>query len=261
MKTQTVLITGATSGIGLELARRFALNHYNLVLVARDEQELKTVAAELSQQHNIETHIFTQDLSLPEGPQKTYEFCTKHDITVDILVNNAGFATNSLFVESELSRELSMIDLNIRALTALTHLFLPSMVKRKKGKILNLGSTAAFQPGPLMAVYYASKAYVLSFSEALYNELQGTGVTVTCLCPGATATNFVKEAHMENSLLFRSPTVMSPVDVARVGYEGLMAGKSVVVPRFANQVHVFFTRFLPRQFLATLARRVEERNE
>jgi uncharacterized protein len=251
VQKQTVLITGATSGIGLELARCFARNDYDLVLVARDESELKKVSIEL-EQHGIKAHYFPQDLSDFNGPQNVFAYCQKHSLTIDILVNNAGLATNSLFVESDINRELSMIDLNIRALTALTHLFLPAMVKQKSGKILNLGSTAAFQPGPLMAVYYASKAYVLSFSEALYNELQGTGVTITCLCPGATATNFVKEAHMESSLLFKSPTVMLPADVAQIGYDGLMAGKSVVLPRFANQVHAFFTRFLPRQLLAPL---------
>ena len=189
-KAKTVLITGASSGIGYELTKLFARDRYNLVLVARSESKLQQIASELTQQFGVTVKFITKDLALSTSPIEIWQELQTEGIAIDILVNNAGFATYGLFTETELQAELNMMQLNMATLTHLTKLFLQEMFPRKTGKILNIASTAAFQPGPLMAVYYATKAYVLSFSEALANELQGTGITVTVLCPGPTASGF-----------------------------------------------------------------------
>ncbi len=216
---KTALITGASSGIGYEFAKVFASNGFNLILAARGKDALDNIAAELSAKHGITALVFAKDLSLPDAPDDLYNDLQKQGITVDILVNNAGFATYGYFTDIPLDKELQLLQLNIVALTHLTKLFLPGMKTRGYGKILNLASTAAFQPGPLMAVYYASKAYVLSFSEAISEELHGTGVSVTAFCPGPTELGFQKRAAMEESKLVQGG-LMSAEAVAKIGYAG-----------------------------------------
>src|SRR5271163_4059267 len=191
---KTALITGASFGIGLELARIFAREGYNLILVARSADKLRQLASELEKAHGTRSLILATDLTEPGAPAYVLDQTTRAGIHVDALVNNAGFGQYGFFVENDLEECLRQIQLNVTALTHLTHLYLPAMVGRQSGRILNVASTAAFQPGPLMAVYFATKAYVLHLSEALANELQETGVTVTCLCPGATVTEFHKRA-------------------------------------------------------------------
>lgn len=260
--TQTALITGASGGIGLELAKLFAADRFDLVLVARSEQALQDLAAELKTKYNTNTRILIKDLSLPQAPQEIYDELQTAGIQVDILVNNAGYGNFGFFLKTDLQKELNMLNLNINALTALTKLFLPAMVAKRHGRILNVASTAAFQPGPLMAVYYASKAYVLSFSDAIANELKGTGVTVTTLCPGPTETGFQKLAEMENSELFkRGNVVMDAQTVARIGYRATLQGKPLIIPGTMNKLGTLLPRFLPRQWVAAVVRRIQAQRQ
>ncbi|MCA9929933.1 MAG: SDR family oxidoreductase, partial [Anaerolineales bacterium] len=196
---QTALITGASGGIGYELARKIAQQGHNLVVVARSESKLMKLAQDFNKQFGVNVTVMVKDLAQSAAPDEIYNELQANEIDVDILVNNAGFASYGLFHELDRQKELNMMQVNMVALTHLTHLFLPGMVERGYGRILNIASTAAFQPGPLMAVYYATKAYVLSFSEAIANELDGTGVTVTALCPGPTESGFQARAAMEDS--------------------------------------------------------------
>lgn len=246
----TVLITGATSGIGLELTKLFAKANYDLVLVARNKEELTTVSQMLQAKYDVFIKIVAKDLSDKDTPNAIYDELQKDSIEIDMLINNAGFATHGEFVQIPEKQDLDLLAVNITSLTHLTKLFLPEMIKRKSGRILNLASTAAFYPGPLMATYYASKAYVLSFSEALAEEVAGTGVTVTTLCPGPTRTNFEKRAGMT----FNSPT-MSPTEVAAIGYNGLMQGKRVVFAGKRNFLQSFGSRFVGRSFAAKIIKR------
>lgn len=254
----TALVTGASTGIGYELAKLFAADKYNLVLVARSRDRLEKVAAEILANHGVEVKVIAQDLSEPGAPVQLLEKTVGGGATVDILVNNAGFGTFGHFSQSGLAAQLAMMQVNIASLTMLTRLFLDDMLLRKRGRILNVASTAAFQAGPLMAVYYASKAYVLSFSEALANELKGTGVTVTCLCPGPTATEFHERAKMMDSRLL-IPTRMSVARVARIGYRGLMCGKTLVIPGMHNWVLAQVVRLVPRRTAAWIVRVFQER--
>src|SRR5579859_3419848 len=224
--TQTALITGASFGIGAEFARIFAREGYSLVLVARSADKLRQLASELEKAHRTRSLILAVDLTEPGAPAYVLDQTTRAGTQVDVLVNNAGFGQYGLFADSELEECLRQIQLNVTTLTHLTRLYLPEMIERKSGRILNVASTAAFQPGPLMAVYFATKAYVLSFSEALANELAGTGITVTCLCPGATATEFHKRAKATGQRLLKFGS-MDAHTVAEDGYRALMAGKPV----------------------------------
>jgi short-subunit dehydrogenase len=257
---KTVLVTGASSGIGLEFARLFAQHGNNLVLVARDETRLKRIAKELEGKNGITIRIIAADLSKPSAPSDIHEQLRSESETVDILINCAGFGTLGSFSDADVASQLNMIQVNVAAVTDLTHLFLRDMLKRGEGKILNVASTAAFQPGPLMAVYYATKAYVLSFSEAIANELRGSGVSVTVLCPGPTNTAFRVTTKMEQSRLFNSPLLgVLPADtVAKIGYEGLMNNKSLVIPGFRNMITVFAVRLVPRNWITKIARRLNE---
>jgi short-subunit dehydrogenase len=252
------LITGASGGIGLELAQVFASNGHQLVLVARSARRLEELAATLRQRHGVTVTVEATDLASPAAPQEIYETLKAQGISIEVLVNNAGYALYGPFAETDLASELDMIQLNVNTLTALTKLFLHDMLARKAGKILNLASTAGFQPGPLMAVYYATKAYVLSFSEALANELAGSGVSVTALCPGPTRSGFQSRAKMEDSKLF-SGKIMDAGTVARIGYQGLMQGKTVVVPGLRNRLLVQVVRITPRKLVARTARSMQER--
>src|SRR5438128_1555599 len=201
------LITGASSGIGLELAKLFARDEHDVVLVARRADKLKQLAAQLGSAHNIRATVIPADLADPAAPEEIFRALRAADVELDVLVNNAGFGVTGPFLATDAAAELRMIQVNVTALTHLTKLFLPGMLGRGAGRVLNVASTAGFQPGPLMAVYYATKAYVISFSDALAEELRGTGVTVTCLCPGPTKTGFQEAAHMDGVRIFKLPLV------------------------------------------------------
>jgi short-subunit dehydrogenase len=255
---KTALVTGASSGIGLELARLFAADGYDLILVARDQGKLQRAADELKKMSKKTVRTLAKDLSAPGASDEVFAETQKMGVTVSVLVNNAGYGLHGRFVETDLATELKMLQVNVVALTHLTKLYVREMVKRGEGRILNVASTAAFQPGPLMAVYYASKSYVLLFSEAIANELKGTGVTVTALCPGATETEFAKRAQTEGTRLF-ARKVMNAETVARRGYRALMEGRSVVIPGMLNKVLAQSIRFLPRQMVTKASRMAVER--
>ena len=254
----TALVTGASSGIGLELSTLLARDRHELVLVARSRDRLEAIARGLTEEFGVAVTILARDLALPETPAEIARELDERRLTIDILVNDAGFGVYGPFAETPLRKELEMIQVNVAAPTHLTKLLLPGMLQRRRGRIMNVASTAAFQPGPLMAVYYATKAYVLSFSEALANELAGTGVTVTALCPGPTITEFQKQAGMGKTLLFHSPLVMKASEVARAGYEGMMRGKALVIPGLANLALVEALRVTPRRLVTAIARRIQE---
>jgi len=256
---ETVLITGASSGIGLELAREFAQdplvrNGGRLVLVARNVPALETLATELKQKWNIQITILPGDLSLPETPQRLFKELEAAGIHVDVLVNNAGFGAIGPFDELPLDRQLEMIRVNVMALTELTRLFLPAMVKAGRGSILNVGSVAGFVPGPGMTVYYATKAFVGSFSEALAAELMGTGVNVSVLCPGPTPTNFGAVAGSKAIKLVRVSQT-SAQKVARDGYLAVRHGRIICVSGVQNQFLVWLIRFTPKALVRRLVRK------
>ena len=256
--SKTALITGASGGIGYELALLLARDRYDCILVARSRDKLSALATRLESDFGIRTLVLAKDLSKPSAVDEIYEEVTAAAMKVDVLVNNAGFPVFGLFSETELETELEMLQVNVVALTQLTKLFLKGMVERRYGRILNLASTAAFEPGPLMAVYYASKAYVLSFSEALANELRGTGVAVTALCPGPTRTGFQKRGVMEDSRLVQGQ-IADAESVALTGYKGLIAGKTIVIPGFTNKLIPWIVRVSPRGVVTRVVRRMQER--
>ena len=255
--TGTALVTGASEGIGLALAKCFAREGHDLVLVARDEDKLRRASEEISSTYAVRVVRFAQDLSGPEAAQRVFDEVQRQKIAIDFLVNNAGAGSFGLFSEMALERQLRMMQLNMVAVTALTRLFLPEMLKRRRGGILNVASTAAFQPGPLMAVYYATKAYVLSFSEALSNELRGSGVTASVLCPGPTWSGFQKGAGMESSRLFRHG-VMKASDVAEIAYREFRKGKTTIIPGLRNKILAFGTRLSPRKLLPMIVRLMQD---
>ncbi|MED1795612.1 SDR family NAD(P)-dependent oxidoreductase [Brevibacillus nitrificans] len=252
-----VLLTGASSGIGWELAQLFAQDGYSLIVVARRADKLQELKSKC-EAYGVDVHVIAKDLAQPHQVEELYEEVTRQQLAVDILVNNAGFGSYGLFQDSKEQEDLEMIQVNITALTRLTRLFLPEMVARRRGRILNVASIAGFLSGPLMAVYYATKAYVLSFSEALENELRGSGVTVTALCPGATATGFEERASLQDSRLFRGG-VMDVKTVARIGYQGLMQGQTLVIPGWKNRLLTFSVRLAPRKLVTAIARRVQSK--
>ena len=252
---QTVLLTGASSGIGLELSRIFAQNQYNLILVARSVQKLETLAAELKEKHQIEVSVIPMDLSQSGAAQSLYEKVQAENKQIDILINNAGFGIQADLHEAALPDQIGMMQLNVVTLSVLTRLFLPEMVARKSGKILNVGSTGSFAPVPSMAVYGATKAYVLSFSQALAEELRNSGVTVTALCPGMTFTGFQERSGVGDALLAKIGG-MNAVDVAKIAYKGLMRGKRIVIPGLFNKVLIFFTGITPRRLATSMSRQM-----
>ena len=252
------LVTGASSGIGLELATLLAQDRHDLVLVARNRERLEAIGRGLTEEFGVAVTVLACDLVRPEAPAEIARHLEERRLSVDILLNNAGSGVYGPFTETPIPKELEMIQVNVAAPTHLTKLLLRGMRERGRGRILNVASTAAFQPGPLMAVYYATKAYVLSFSEAIANELSGSGITVTALCPGPTLTEFQKAAGVEQTRLFHSPLVMKPADVARIGYEGMMRGKRLVIPGLGNLALVEAVRFSPRRLVTAIARRIQE---
>ena len=255
----TALVTGATSGIGLELATLLARDGHDVVLVARTRERLEVVARGLTEEFGIRATVFAADLSSPEAPAEIERELESRGLAADVLVNNAGFGVHGKFADTPIEHELEMIQVNVAALTHLTKLLLRGMLERRRGRILNLASTAAFQPGPLMAVYYATKAYVLSFSEALANEVKGTGVTVTALCPGPTITDFQRQAGIEGTALFTGPLVMDAASAALAGYRGMMRGDSLVIPGVGNNILVQALRVTPRRVATAIARKIQEK--
>jgi uncharacterized protein len=243
--SETVLVTGASSGIGLELAKCFAADKSNLVLVARNAPALETLAAQLRRERNVQVQVISADLAQPESPQKIFDELKGRGVIVDVLVNNAGFGLHGSFAELPPARQLEIIQVNVAALAALTGLFLPGMVQRRRGGILNVGSVAGFLPGPYMAVYYASKAFVQSFSEALFEELRGTGVSVTNLCPGPTDTNFSQTARTYQSRTAQAAR-MSAAEVAVSGHRAFREGRCVDVPGAKNVFLALLIRIFPR---------------
>jgi uncharacterized protein len=252
---KTALVTGASSGIGYEISRLLATDGYDLVLVARDRQRLEEAAERIRKsQAAVSIKVIPKDLSDRSAVDEIVQDLRRESIEIHVLINNAGYAMYGPFVENVLDDELDMMRVNMESLTQLTKRLVPDMIEKREGRIMNVASTAAFAPGPFMAVYYATKAYVLSFSEALSEELRGTGVSVTALCPGATETGFQKRARVEKTLLFRPWKVMDPETVARIGYRGMMKGKAVVIPGWLNKWMVHSIRFGPRSSLRRISR-------
>ncbi len=250
---ETVLITGPSSGIGEELAKLFVADGSELVLVARSAGRLEQLAGELAAAHGATVRVEPADLTETGAVAALCERLAADGIEIDVLVNNAGFGARGAVAELPLERQISMLRLNVEALTELTRRLLPGMLARRRGGVLNVASTAAFQPGPFMAVYYATKAYVQSFTEALAEEVRGTGVTVTSLAPGPTVTGFQEEAGMEETLLFKlGPMPAAPV--ARAGHRAFRRGKVLVIPGLRNRLLAFSTRFTPRWLLRRLVR-------
>lgn len=256
-RRETAVITGASTGIGLDLARLMAAD-FDLIITARNQPKLEHIAQELQANHGNHVHVIPGDLADPKSPQALFDEVARRGLRVDVLVNNAGFGAYGEFKDIPWKSEAEMIQVNITALTELTKLFLPGMLQRKHGRIMNVASTAGFQPGPLMAVYYASKAYVISFSEAIANELKGSGVTVTCLAPGATATEFAARAEMEHSRLFKMGRMKS-INVAQAGYKAMLKGKTLAIPGMRNWLMAEAVRFGPRKLVTAVARTVQER--
>ncbi len=251
------LITGASSGIGLEFAKIFAREGHNLILVARSENTLKILAEELTKEYDVEIKVIVKDLEYYSSPTEIYDEIKRDNINVNILVNNAGFGTYGKFNYTDLDKELRMIQVNITALTHLTKLFLKDMVENNSGRILNIASVAAFQPGPLMAVYYASKAYVLSFSEAIAEELKDTKIKVTTLCPGPIKTNFSKIADTNNVRVFNE-NIPTAKEVAEYGYRALYNNKRVVVYQLKYKTAVQLIRFMPRKLVTRILKKIQE---
>ncbi|MGI9534859.1 MAG: SDR family NAD(P)-dependent oxidoreductase [Thermodesulfobacteriota bacterium] len=241
----TALITGASSGIGLELARLFAGDGHDLVLVARREQLLIKVADELKSDFGVNVTVISKDLTLKDSTRDIYNQLTKAGTEISIVVNNAGFGAVGEFTELEYERQINMLNLNINALVSLSRLFLPGMLERNHGGILNVGSLAGFQPGPYASIYYATKAFVLSFTEGLTEELKGKKIKISCLAPGPTNTEFGEISGLDKSFLFKFGT-MSAREVARQGYMGFKNGKTVVIPGFTNRLLPFLVRISPR---------------
>jgi short-subunit dehydrogenase len=254
---KTALITGASSGIGLELARIHASMGDNLVLVARSSERLAEVKAELESKYKINVYNIVKDLSVRDSATDVFKEVKTRNIEIDYLVNNAGFGDFGLFENTRWEKQLGMIDLNITALTHFSWLFIPGMKSRGGGKILNVASLASFQAGPSMSVYFATKAFVLSLSEALSNELKDKGITVTALCPGSTVSKF-HEVTVGDPKLVKERKMQSAEEVAMAGYRAMMKGKTLAIPGFLNKLMVFATRFLPRQLVVRSVRRIQE---
>jgi len=253
----SVLVTGATSGIGYALAKLFARDGHDLVLVARSRERLEEIGKELGGPAGIAPKLIPKDLSRLRAAEEIFDELRRASIPIGVLVNCAGFGTYGPFVETDIAAEREMMELNMVALTELTKLAVRQMIRRGEGRILNVASTAAFQPGPRMSVYYATKAYVLSFSEALANELGGTGVTVSTLCPGPTRTGFGGRARMERARVYRTG-VMDAAAVAEAGYRGLKKGRAVIVPGLRNKLMALAARLGPRRLVVAVARWTNE---
>lgn len=256
-RTRLALVTGASAGLGLDMARILAERGWDVVLTARSGEVLEEIVRELRDDHDVAAVAFAHDLSEPDAVDRLVTDVRSLGRPVDLLVNNAGFGQYGPWLEQDGEREADQVRLNVEALTRLTRALAPDMVHRGHGAILNVASTAAFQPGPLMAVYYATKAYVLSFSEALHHELRHTGVAVTCLCPGPTATEFQDRAGMRGSRLLRAG-VMASRPVARAGIDGVLRGDRLVIPGLRNALGTFLVRFVPRGWVLPVVEAIQK---
>lgn len=256
--TDRVLITGASSGIGLHLAHRFAAHGHPVCLVAPDATELEAVATDIRKAHGVDVMPVAADLEKKEAFAELDTVTRLAGWSIDILVNNAGHGFRGRYAEVPLSTHLSVLRLNVEAAMRATSCFLPRMVKNRRGRILNTASIAGFEPGPGMAVYHASKAFILSWSEALATELEGSGVTVTALCPGPTDTDFFPKGNLEQSVAFQKANLMDPEDVAHAGYDALMAGERVVVPGATNKALVFARRFMSEHMQSRMNEKMYE---
>lgn len=254
---QTALVTGASGGIGEELAKQFAADGYDLVLVARSADKLTTLARAWEAAYGVKVRTYAFDLGDAASSEKLITQLSADRVQVDVLVNNAGFGAIGAFADLQRAEQLGMVDLNVRMLTDLTRRFLPDMISRGRGGVLNVASVAAFQPGPFMAVYYASKAYVLSLSEALSEELRGTGVTVTALCPGPVPTGFQDRAKMNGFRLMKSVPLMSAAATAKAGYRAFQRGKRVKVAGAVNRLMTLLSPLTPRPILLRIARKLQ----
>lgn len=255
---KTVLITGASSGIGKAFAELFARENYRVILASRSEEKLNGIARQLRDNFGTTTSTIPVDLAQNGGPALLYERLREQDIQIDVLVNNAGIGSFGPLHEQDIRSELEMLQLNVQSLSHLMMLFLPDMIARGSGRILNVGSTTSFYACPLSANYSASKAFVLSLTEAVANELQGTGVSVTALCPGATGTEFFRSARMDGQKVADPKALMSPSKVAEIGYKALMNEKTFVVPGIQNWLLTQAPRFFPRKFVTRITRSVLE---
>jgi len=254
--SEAALITGASSGIGYQLAKVFAKHNHNLVLVARSHDKLVNFKKKLEKKYSVKVFIIVSDLSVSEAPLRIYNKLNEQNIKISILVNNAGFGDLGLFTKRPWNRHEKIINLNVTALSRLTHLFLKDMVSRGNGRIMNVASTTAFHTGSLMSVYSGTKAYILSFSEALSSDYEGTGVTITCLCPGLTASGFQKAAGIEN---IGKRKMASSRSVAEYGYKSMMQGRGTVIFGFMNFFVIFLMKFLPRSMVRSFSRRLHEK--
>jgi len=255
---KTALVTGASSGIGAELARIHAEHGGDLIVVARRQEQLDQIKAELEKAHGVTVHVLPKDLTQADAPRQIHDELQARGVPVDYLINNAGFGYLGLFHEQDWARNEAMIKLNVLALSALTRIFLPEMIARRRGRILNIASMAGFVPGPLHAVYYATKAFVISLSEALANELAGTGVTVTVLCPGPVDTEFTRQPEMQGIRLLQRTA--SARTVAEAGYRAMLQGKTVVVPGLFSKITVHgLLRLSPRRLTTSISRALMEK--
>jgi short-subunit dehydrogenase len=254
---QTALVTGASAGIGVDLAECFARDGYDLVLTARSAGALEEVATRLAQAHGVKAIAIAQDLGAIGGGSALHQAIAARGIDIDVVVNNAGYGHAGALTSSDLATQLGMIDLNVRALVELTYLYWDGMLAKERGGVLNVASTAAFQPGPLMANYYASKAYVLSFSEAIWEEARGTGVHVSCLCPGPTVSKFRERAGTGKTRLAQASKVMASAPVARMGYEAWKRNQRVVVTGGRNAFQAGLVKYIPRETLLRMVRNIQ----
>ncbi len=255
MAKETVLITGASSGLGMGLAKLFAADGSDLVLVARREDRLIELANELKAEHGIEVHVLPKDLSKKSAPKEIFGHLKKEKIQIDVVVNNAGFGNKGTIAELDADLQMDMLQVNAAALTHLTSLFLPGIVERGYGGILNVGSLAGFQPGPNLAVYYATKAYVLSYTEALAEEITNPNIKISCLAPGPVRTEFGEKSDLEDSLLFKM-SLLDMEPVVEAGYQGFRKGKTIVIPGIKQQIVPFLNRFTPRILVRKIAKKL-----
>jgi uncharacterized protein len=261
-RNKYALVTGATSGIGFELAKLLAKDGYNLVLVARNKKLLQQVTDQLKEQYNVEVTPLAKDLFKKKAPFEIYNKTTEMGINIDVLINDAGQGERGKFIDIDLERNLDIIQLNIISLVSLTKLFLQDMVQRNSGRILQLGSEAGKAPMPLLSVYAATKAFVVSFSESLSNELKDTGVTVTVILPGATDTDFFHKAHAENTVVYKEEELQQAADVAKDGYEAMMKGDTRVISGAKTKAHVYMSNMMPDTMTAAnLRKKMEESDE
>jgi len=257
--TKTVLVTGASSGIGKAFAELFAGEGYKVVLASRSEEKLRGIARELLDRYGAATKVVSVDLARGDGARSLYDELRRQEIDIDVLVNNAGIGSYGLLHRQDVQSELEMLQVNVHSLAHLMMLFLPGMVARGSGRILNVGSTTSFYACPLSANYSASKAFVLSLTEAVAEEVRGTGVSVTALCPGSTATDFFRKAKMENQKVSEASALMDAAKVARIGYKALMDGKAFVIPGMQNWLLAQAPRLFPRRIVARITRGVLEK--